>query len=490
MFRLFVRWRLIYMAAVALITIALPHDGVQAQDIGALVTPSPEVTPAAIVTDTPAPTSLATAVVPPEATAAITEPVTEAVTVNLTPETVEATITPVVTEAATVITPASTPVAIDTFPPVASNAAPVSTDTSTDSPPPAAPSVASVTSESSTTIPSEAASNDVGSSMQGSESEESASSSSSSSSSSSASEYVTETVTEFFTTTTIVLFMLGGIGLTIVMSLLYVLWRNQRREDPGLETPVSEDSTTTTFPAVSMPSIIAPTARDLSVWKAGESKFTSQDLPLTANVHAKLNAVSRSSIEYDMASRYSNVAILRVHESLAQDPEASRETNVFSKQSFGISEYSEFSIHDATDLETETPAMTNNRDSASDGYSAGDRYSMYGKYSASSRLSSDPGRRSSSWSQLQVPKNLDMYRYSSTSSTNSSIVVRNHNPASSVNPDQPSSTDTPGTVDNTTSRTDVINWYSVIESPTDIGRYTTLSFSSDTTSIGRESFEL
>ncbi|POM75799.1 Hypothetical protein PHPALM_7047 [Phytophthora palmivora] len=126
-------------------------------------------------------------------------------------------------------------------------------------------------------------------------------------------------------------------------------------------------------------------------------------------------------------------------------------------------------------------------------YSTSDRYSTSGRYSLSSRLSSEPGRSNSGWFQRQVPKNLDMHRFSSTSSTASSVVARKHNPpVSFVNHDltQTPITGAPVAISSTTSRTDVPEWYSVIESPSDNDRYTTSSLDSDNISSERESFEL
>ncbi|OWZ21292.1 hypothetical protein PHMEG_0004177 [Phytophthora megakarya] len=121
-----------------------------------------------------------------------------------------------------------------------------------------------------------------------------------------------------------------------------------------------------------------------------------------------------------------------------------------------------------------------------------DRYSTNGRYSTSSRLSSEVGRSHSGWFQSHVPKNLDMHRFSSTSSTASSVVARKHNPPSFINHDltKTPSTGAPVGTDSTTSRTDVPDWYSVIESPSDNDRYTTSSLDSDNVSSERESFEL
>ncbi|CAI5715141.1 unnamed protein product [Peronospora destructor] len=385
MLRLFVQWRLVFVAALALMTIASQNVGVQAQEVGAVATPSSEVTAAAIVANVSASTAPPATVAPAQATEPV--PVTKAPTVPSTPEVAKAATTPVVTEAVkTTTTPASSPRLLK---------------------------------------------------------------------------------------------MLSN--------------RNRRSEDPNLGTPVALDTSTTTFPAASMPSIVAPTARELSAWKATGSTFTSRDLPLSANARAKLNAITRLSTEYDMTNQQSHVTGLSVHGSLTQAPQALQETRGSFEQSFSIRGYSELSIHHANDLETDIPVLTHERDSASDGYSSGDRYSASGKYSASSRLSSDPGRSSSGWSQLQASKNPDIHRYSSTSSTSSSIVARNLNPVSSSNQDHPSGTNIPNTKDSTsmrTSRIDVPNWYSVIESPTDIGRYTASSLESDTISNAHESYEL
>ncbi|EEY67705.1 uncharacterized protein PITG_17931 [Phytophthora infestans T30-4] len=151
------------------------------------------------------------------------------------------------------------------------------------------------------------------------------------------------------------------------------------------------------------------------------ASFASQNLPPAANTRAKMNATTRSSAEFDMANRVSQIA------------------------------------------------TSASRYSTNDGYSTSDRYSM------SSRLSSEVGRSNSGWFQRQAPKNLDMPRASSTSSTASSVAARKH---------------TPVTTKSSISRTDVPDWYRVIESPSDNDRYTTSSLDSDNISSERESFEL
>eukprot|EP00644_Phytophthora_capsici_P003614 jgi/Phyca11/510627/fgenesh2_kg.PHYCAscaffold_64_\ len=80
----------------------------------------------------------------------------------------------------------------------------------------------------------------------------------------------------------------------------------------------------------------------------------------------------------------------------------------------------------------------------------------------------------------------------STSSTASSVAARKHKPVSFINHDltQTPSAQAPVTTDSTTSRTDVPDWYSVIESPSDNDRYTTSSLDSDNISEERVSFEL
>ncbi|KAG6602879.1 uncharacterized protein IUM83_06874 [Phytophthora cinnamomi] len=237
-----------------------------------------------------------------------------------------------------------------------------------------------------------------------------------------------------------------------------------------------------------MPAIVAPTAQDMSAWKASSSSFASRDQPLSGGTRTKLNATTRSSTEYDLADRPSQIASLPEHSTMTQTPQHNRGTNASSEQSFSIRGYSELSVLRAGD--SETSAMTNDRYSTNDGYSTSDRYSTNGRYSTSSRLSSEPGRSNSGW--FQVPNNLDMHRFSSTSSTASSIVARKHNPVSFINRDltQTPTTDASVTTDSTTSRTDVPDWYSVIESPTDNDRYTTSSLDSDNISDDRASFEL
>ncbi|KAL4095160.1 hypothetical protein PRIC1_008538 [Phytophthora ramorum] len=463
----------------ALAMIASPT--VRAQDAGTVTAPSPEATTAAAVVtaDTAAPAATEAATAPVATTVA---PVaTEMATLPAAIETPA----PIATDAAV-----ATPAPSSTPPPTSTEAATVVAATaspaSTDAPTTTTPATTAVPSPTSQVIPNTGATmlqdtTSSESSFRGSDAGTSASSLSSSSRGGSAT--TTGTLEGSSATKTTVIVVLGGVGLTIVLSLLFVAWRSRTRKDQDLNTPLPPDTGTITFPAVSLPSVAMPTAQDLSAWKASGSSFASRDLPLTESTRAKLNATTRSSTEYDLANRPSQIASLPARGTTMYTPQETRGTNASSEQSFSIRGYSEFSVLHAGD--SESSAMTTDRYSTNDGYSTGDRYST------SSRLSSEPGRSNSGWFQQQVP-NLDMHRFSSTSSTASSVAARQHNLVSIINHDltRTPSAGAPVTTDSTTSRTDVPDWYSVIESPTDNDRYTTTSLDSDNISNERESFEL
>ncbi|KAF1778771.1 hypothetical protein GQ600_21057 [Phytophthora cactorum] len=435
-----------------MILAVISSTGIQAQDVGTVTAANPEATAAPVDTTTPVATDPAAPVVTtatPVATDAVTTP----------PVATEAATTPVATEAPTTSTPVSTPP-----PPAATEAvivttapsAPVSTDPPTTSTPTAAPSTAQVASESSTPILQDTTSPQ--SNLRGSDADTSTSASSQSSSSKSVSESITGTLDGLSSTKTTVICLLGGVGIVIIMCLLFVVWRTRGREDPELGTPIAPDSAT----------ITSPPASSAPAWKAKGASFASQNLPLAANTRAKMNATTRSSAEYDMTNRLSQIASLPAHNTSGKPSRANRETNASSERSFSVRGHSEFSVHHEGDSET------NERYSTNDVYSTGDRFST------SSRLSTPS------------PKNLDMHHFSSTSSTASSVVARKHNKVSFVNHDltQTPSNEAPVTTDSTTSRTDVPDWYRVIESPSDNDRYTTSSLDSDNISSERESFEL
>ncbi|GMF25957.1 unnamed protein product [Phytophthora lilii] len=473
-----------------LAVLASPDAGAQAQDVGTVMAASPEATPAAVVTETPAETSAPVATEAAAAPAATTAaPVATEAATQAPPAATESA-APVATEAPTTATPAAVPTATEAAATVAAaTSAPTSAGTSTTSIPTAAPPTptSQAAPDTSATVLQDTTPSQSG--VRGSDAESSASSLSSASKSTS--DTTTGTLDGSSSSKTVVIVVLGGVGAAIIMSLLFVLWRSQRHEDPDLDTPIPPDTATITFPAVSMPSIVAPTAQDMSTWKARGSSFASRDLPLTESTRAKLNATTRSSTEYDLANRPSQIASLSARGTATHMPHDSRDTNASSEQSFSIRGYSEFSVRHAGD--SETSAMTSERYSTNGGYSTSDRYSTNGRYSTSSRLSSEPGGSNSGWfQQHQVPKNLDMHRFSSTSSTASSVVARRHNPVSFINHDltQTPNAETPVTTHSTTSRTDVPDWYSVIESPTDNDRYTASSLDSDNISDERESFEL
>ncbi|KAG3173152.1 hypothetical protein PI124_g6326 [Phytophthora idaei] len=451
-----------------MILAVISSTGIQAQDVGTVTAANPEATAAPVDTTTPVATDPAAPVVTtatPVATDAVTTP----------PVATEAATTPVATEAPTTSTPVSTPpppAATDAVIVTTAPSAPVSTDPPTTSTPTAAPSTAQVASESSTPILQDTTSPQ--SNLRGSDADTSTSASSQSSSSKSVSESITGTLDGLSSTKTTVICLLGGVGIVIIMCLLFVVWRTRGREDPELGTPIAPDSAT----------ITSPPASSAPAWKAKGASFASQNVPLAANTRAKMNATTRLSAEYDMTNRLSQIASLPAHNTSGKPSRANRETNASSERSFSVRGHSEFSVHHEGD--SETSVMTNERYSTNDIYSTGDRFST------SSRLSSEVVRGNSGWFQRPVPKNLDMHRFSSTSSTASSVVARKHNKVSFVNHDltQTPSNETPVTTDSTTSRTDVPDWYRVIESPSDNDRYTTSSLDSDNISSERESFEL
>ncbi|GMF32806.1 unnamed protein product [Phytophthora fragariaefolia] len=477
------RWRLVLAAAMTLTVISSP---VAAQDLGTVTAATPEATAAA-----PVATEAATSA--PEATATAAAAVAAEVVTEAPPAATEAA-APAATEAATTSAPASTPTATTE---AATTAAPMSAPESTESTssaagssttqtPTSAPSAAEVASESNATVLQDTTSSH--SSLRNSETGSNASSLSSASKSADATSH--GTLNGSSSTKTLVICLLGGVGLTIIVSLLFVVWRSQKRENPDLGTPTQSDTATITFPSPAMPSIVAPTAQDLTAWKTNGPSFASQDLPLDESFRAKLNASTRLSAEYDLSSQSSQITSLPPRGTTRQTPKHHRGTNASSEQSFSVRGYSELSALRAGD--SETAAMAFGRYSMNDRYSTSERYSTNDRYSTSSRLSSDPGRSNSGLFQNQVPKSLDMHRFSSTSSTTSSIVARKHNPVSFINHDltQTPTADAPVTTESTTSRTDVPDWYSVIESPTDNDRYTASSLDSDNISDERASFEL
>ncbi|ETN00824.1 hypothetical protein PPTG_17680 [Phytophthora nicotianae INRA-310] len=448
-----------------MVLVMISSTGIQAQDAGTVTAANPEVTAPAVDTATPVDTTAPPVTGPAAPIVTTAAPVvTEAVTTP--PVATEAVTVPAVTEASTTSTPVSTPA------PVATDAAtetpaPVSTDPPTTSTPTATPSTVSESSVPilhDTTSPQNLRGNDDGSSA--------SASSLSSSSRSVLEEHKTGTLNGMSSTKMMVICVLGGVGLTVILSLLFVLWRHQRRDDLELGTPIAPDTTAITSPPASAASANA------AAWKAKESSYPPQ-MPLAANTRAKMNATTRSSAEFDMANRISQIANPPAHST--KPNQANRETNASSERSFSIRGYSEFSLHHEGD--SEASVITNDRYSTNDGYSTSDRYSM------SSRLSSEVGRSNSGWFQRQAPNSLDRHRFSSTSSTASSIAARKHTKVSFVNPDltQTSNTETAAA---TTSRTDVPDWYRVIESPSDNDRYTTASLDSDNISSERESFEL
>ncbi|KAE8884288.1 hypothetical protein PF005_g17359 [Phytophthora fragariae] len=481
------RWRLFLVMAMALALISVPHAGVRAQDAGTVTTANPEAAIAAVpaateaapapevTTATPVATEAAT-VAPPTSTEAAAPVATEAAAVTSTP-TSAPTQAPTASQTPTMATVTSTAASADSTP-SSTGSTPNNTPVTATS----APTTAQVASESSATMLQEATSSQSSSSLRSGGSGSSASSLSSASKSA-GDPRSTGTLNGSSSTKTLVIAVLGGVGLTIILSLLFVVWRSQKRENPDLGTPTQSDTATIMFPPASMPAIVAPTAQDMSAWKVSGSSFASRDLPLIESTRAKLNATTRSSTEYDLADRPSQIVSLSARGTTTHMPQHIRGTNASSEQSFSIRGYSELSILRAGD--SETSAMTSERYSTNDGYSTSDRYST------SSRLSSEPGRSNSGWFQKQVPMNLDMHRFSS-SSTASSIVARKHNPVSFINHDltQTPTADAPVATDSTTSRTDVPDWYSVIESPTDNDRYTTSSLDSDNISDDRASFEL
>lgn len=283
------------------------------------------------------------------------------------------------------------------------------------------------------------------------------------------------------TTKTVVLCVIGGAGLSVILGLLLLVWIRSRREEPDLDTPLP-NITSTTFPNNSFSSVVGAaatgSAQEYSVWKASGSSFASRDLPLTESARGKLNATTRSSVEYDLSERPSQIANISSRGTTSQPTQDHRGTNASSERSFSIRGFSEFSVLHGGD--SESSALTY------------DRYSA-----ASSRLSSDTGRSDSGWNQNQVSKNLDMHRFSSTSSRTSSAAARTNQPVSFINHDltEPASARSIAS-ESTSSRVDVPDWYSVIESPTDNERYTgerytSSSLDSDNNSSNdRESFEL
>ncbi|KAF4041198.1 hypothetical protein GN244_ATG06545 [Phytophthora infestans] len=456
----------------------ISSSGIQAQDVGTVsAAVNPEVTAAAV--DTAAPvdpmTPMATEPAAPIVTTSATPVATEAPATP--PVATEAATVPVATEAPTTSPPESTPAPVATEAAIVTTApVAVSTDPPTTSTPTAPPSTAQVASESmgpnlqDTTSPQNLRGSGDGSNM---------SASSQSSSSKSVSDHTTGTLDGLSSTKLTVMCLLGGVGIAIIMSLLFVVRRTRRRDDPELGTPIGPDTAEITSPPATA------ITSNADVWKAKGASFASQNLPPAANTRAKMNATTRSSAEFDMANRVSQIASLPAPSRSTKPQQPNRDTNLSPERSLSFRGCSEFSLHHEGD--SEASFTTNERYSTNDGYSTSDRYSM------SSRLSSEVGRSNSGWFQRQAPKNLDMPRASSTSSTASSVAARKHSKVSFVTPapiQTTPSTEAPVTTKSSISRTDVPDWYRVIESPSDNDRYTTSSLDSDNISSERESFEL
>ncbi|KAL7679424.1 hypothetical protein Plhal304r1_c079g0165421 [Plasmopara halstedii] len=261
---------------------------------------------------------------------------------------------------------------------------------------------------------------------------------------------------------TLIISALGGVGLFVILLLLCVKCRASKRQVPDLNTPVQA---TNTFSRTSS----SPSS---SVWKSTRSTFASRDLPFASSLRAKLNATSRSSIDYDRPNPISFIASLPPNNSAI----FLRESNT-SDQSLSLRGCSEFSVHHQHDSDV------------SGRYSTSDRYSTKERYSTTSRLSSEPERSNSGRVPSLLSKGTDVSRISSTSSTLSSATTRRHNRMSLATPDLSQSLPS-DTTSGTNTRTDVRDWYRVIESPADNDRYTSTSLVSDHTTNEQDSFEL
>uniref|UniRef100_A0AAV1VNG1 Membrane-associated protein n=1 Tax=Peronospora matthiolae TaxID=2874970 RepID=A0AAV1VNG1_9STRA len=446
------RWPLVVMALIAL-SMSVSSIDVAAHGPANTTASSPESTTAATATITPA---IPTASSAPETIAAAPEDPVDAITRLPAPEPLEigTSMSPVVTGAVTRTTSELTLQA-----PIAAQA--------------------KVSESSATELPESTSSHGR---MRASDASGLTSASSQSSASKSASESTTDSPTDFTSTKSVVLFMICGVGFTISMSLLFVLWRNRmKNKDSDLETTAPPNAASISFPAIAIPPIIVPDAQVVSSWKASKPSIASQpDILLSASDHTKLDPSMRSSVGHDLTNGYSQVASLPLLCPLMQTPQANRETNSSSEQSISIRGYSDFSMHH--DSEGETFAVMSERDSASTAYLARDRCSTYNRYSVSSRLSSVHGRNSSDWFQLLASEQLDIYRVSSASSTTFSVATTEQVRLPHANVHV--------TLNGTTSRTDVPTWYVVIQSPTDNNRCTTTSIDSDDLRDDRESYEL
>ncbi|RLN21309.1 hypothetical protein BBJ28_00024545 [Nothophytophthora sp. Chile5] len=289
--------------------------------------------------------------------------------------------------------------------------------------------------------------------------------------SSSGSESVTDVATGdggVSTSKTVVLCVLGGLGASVILALLLFLCRRRSREDLDPDTPLPQAEVAISF-AVPSPPPDATVAQEMAAWKASGSSLASRNLPFTESTRAKLNGSARSSAEYDLSGRTSQLGDL----SSRGPPPPQRDTAASSEQSFSIRGYSDFSAIRGGDSEASVV--------------------MHDRHSRSSLLSIDTGRSNSGWFQRQVPRSLDLHRFSSTSSTASSVVARkqHQNVASFISHDLTQPPSNRGAVTGGTGRSvDGKDWYSVIESPSDADRFSASSLDSDRLSDDRESFEL
>lgn len=467
--------RRLVATAVALALVAL-HD-VRAQEAGPAIaenvapnTLAPgETTTAPVVTDPAAPLATTAPPIATEAVAATLVP-TGAPTLPVTLDTPPPTTPP----------PTPTPVPV-TAAPVADASLQVTPAPPTTVAPTATPSLAQGTSETNTTKPLEkprtfrgvVAENRTSSSLSSSQDGAADNSTSTYPTLSSSSEGDTKTRTSgtlkgFSFSKTVAISVLGSIGLLLITILLCVVCKARGRDFPDLTTPTLA---TNTFPSALTN---APTSPSSSVWKSNRSTFASRDLPLASSIRAKLNANTRSPIEYDRPHPISMTAS-RPHDTSTL---LIRQSNI-SDRSLSLRGCSEFSVHHQGDSDV------------SGRYSTSDRYSTKGRYSTTSRLSSEFERSNSGVPPL-VPKAVDASRVSSSSSTPSSAAARRHNRVSLANHDRipPPRPEDSHATDGIKPRTDVPDWYRVIKSPADTDRYTTTSLVSENASGDPDSFEL
>lgn len=485
---------MIRLVLVAITVAILMFYGISAQDVGIATTVNSEtaaVETGAVATVAPDAT-LAPAGAEPAASRTTSDPliVTEAVTIPPAP-TVAPTI-PVTTETAatnlpmTTLSPPTSPSPGKTVP----SDAVASTDPTNSTIPAATPDIKHVASDSSASTFNESPRNtlrkknaassasSILSSSRNHDADSSASASSSfASPSKSVIQQITGTLEDISLSKIVMILILVAIGIFIVMTLLCNVCRSKRSQPPNFRP---SDSAILRSPAG--PTVM-PTASNTCSWKATRSTFAAQKLPQRPSTVANPNANTRTPSEYDRANKNSHIASLPAQNSSILPL---RQTNTSSSdQNFSIRGYSDFSLpHDGDSSES---FRGNERYSTA--FSMSDRYSTSGRFSTSSRLSSDPGRSNSEWFRQNVPKSFGVDRFSSTSSTASSLAARKHHSVSFTTQGI-SRTRTPTIVDNTISRTDIPDWYRVIESPTDNDRYTTLSLASENMSGGRDSFEL